>query len=95
MGGIKVPATGEDPANIAKLLMQRASILTSTLRNRTDDYKSKLLDDMFTLCAPLFASNHLKPVISKTFPLSQACKAHEYIESNISVGKVILVNDLF
>ena len=95
MGGIKVPATGEDPANMAKLLMQRASILTSTLRNRTDDYKSVLFDDMYTLCAPLFADKTLMPVIDKTFPLSQAYKAHEYIEFNKSVGKVILVNDLF
>jgi NADPH:quinone reductase-like Zn-dependent oxidoreductase len=95
MGGIKVPATGEDPANMAKLLMQRASILTTTLRNRSDDYKSALLDDMYALCAPLFADKTLVPVIDKTFPLSQAYKAHEYIESNRSVGKVILVNDLF
>jgi NADPH:quinone reductase len=95
MGGIKVPAAGEDPANMAKLLMQRASILTTTLRNRSDDYKSALLDDMYALCAPLFADKTLVPVIDKTFPLSQAYKAHEYIESNRSVGKVILVNDLF
>jgi NADPH:quinone reductase-like Zn-dependent oxidoreductase len=50
---------------------------------------------MYALCTPLFADKTLVPVIDKTFPLSQAYKAHEYIESNRSVGKVILVNDLF
>ena len=80
---------------MSKLLMQRASILTSTLRNRSDDYKSALFDDMYSLCAPLFTDKTLLPIIDKTFPLSQAYKAHEYIESNKSVGKVILVNDLF
>ena len=50
---------------------------------------------MYSLCAPLFTDKTLLPIIDKTFPLSQAYKAHEYIESNKSVGKVILVNDLF
>lgn len=82
MGGIKVPAPGEEPANMAKLLMQRASMLSTTLRNRSDEYKAQLMHDMYSLCAPKFNDLTLSPVIDKTFPLSQAYKAHEYIESN-------------
>jgi len=52
LGGVKLD--GEVP--LGKLLMKRASILTSTLRNRSDDYKTELLNDMYSLCAPLFES---------------------------------------
>jgi len=38
MGGIKV-----ENANMAKLLMKRASLISTTLRNRTDPYKANLL----------------------------------------------------
>jgi NADPH:quinone reductase-like Zn-dependent oxidoreductase len=41
MGGIKV-----ENAPMAKLLMKRASLLSSTLRNRTDGYKANLISSM-------------------------------------------------
>jgi NADPH:quinone reductase-like Zn-dependent oxidoreductase len=59
MGGIKVPGPGEDPANMALLLMKRASIRASTLRNRTDDYKTSLFNDVYSLCAPLLEKNEI------------------------------------
>ena len=37
------------------------------------------------------ADGHLKVVIAKTFPLSEAAAAHEYIESRGALGRVILV----
>ena len=89
MGGIKV-----ENANMAKLLMKRASILSSTLRNRTDDYKSDLLSQMTTTCSPLFEKDELKVVIDKTFMLSDVAEAHRYVESNKTIGKVVLINDL-
>jgi NADPH:quinone reductase-like Zn-dependent oxidoreductase len=36
------------------------------------------------------ASGKLKPVIAKTFPLSQIVEAHRYLESNQQVGKVVV-----
>ena len=42
MGGIKVKE-----ATMIKLLMKRASILCSTLRNRTDSYKSGLIQEIY------------------------------------------------
>jgi len=41
MSGIKIK-----DANMMKLLGKRASILTTTLRNRTDEYKTELVRDM-------------------------------------------------
>ena len=42
MGGVKLESTP-----IVRLLMQRASILTSTLRNRSDTYKADLLKEVY------------------------------------------------
>jgi NADPH:quinone reductase-like Zn-dependent oxidoreductase len=36
------------------------------------------------------AGGHLRPVISKTFPLDQIAEAHRYLESNEQVGKVVV-----
>jgi NADPH:quinone reductase-like Zn-dependent oxidoreductase len=36
------------------------------------------------------AEGHLKPVIAKTFPLTQIVDAHRYLESNQQVGKIVV-----
>jgi NADPH:quinone reductase-like Zn-dependent oxidoreductase len=36
------------------------------------------------------AEGHLKPVIAKTFPLSQIVEAHCYLESNQQLGKIVV-----
>jgi NADPH:quinone reductase-like Zn-dependent oxidoreductase len=35
----------------------------------------------------------LKPVIAKTFPLSQIVEAHRYLEGNQQVGKIVVTVD--
>ena len=36
------------------------------------------------------ALGHLKPVIAKTFPLARIVEAHQYLESNQQVGKIVV-----
>jgi NADPH:quinone reductase-like Zn-dependent oxidoreductase len=36
------------------------------------------------------ADGHLKPVISKTFPLRDIAEAHRYLESNQQLGKIVV-----
>ena len=88
MGGIKV----KDAAMI-KLLMKRASILCSTLRNRTDLYKADLIQKVYQE-GPKFETGELRPIIDHVTNLSEVAEAHKYVESNQSIGKVILINDL-
>ena len=35
-------------------------------------------------------SGRLKPVIAKTFPLSEIVAAHRYLESNAQIGKIVV-----
>jgi len=36
------------------------------------------------------AEGHLRPLVSRTFPLAQIVEAHRYLESNQQVGKVVV-----
>ena len=89
MGGIKIRE-----ANMIKLLAKRASIHTSTLRNRTVQYKADLVAEMARDCLPAFESGELKPVINTEFKLSEATKALLYMQKNLNIGKIVLNNDL-
>ena len=90
MGGIKIKE-----ANFTKLLSRRGRILTSTLRNRTDEYKTDLIRDMERDLMKGFLNGNLKPIIDKSFPLSQAVYALNYMQDNLNIGKIVLVNDFW
>jgi NADPH:quinone reductase-like Zn-dependent oxidoreductase len=36
------------------------------------------------------SAGKLKPVIAKTFPLSEIVEAHRYLESNQQIGKIVV-----
>ena len=67
MGGIKVKE-----ANMMKLMSKRASILTSTLRNRDDEYKTELIQSMADDCMPAFEDGRLKPIVDKVYGITAA-----------------------
>ena len=78
MGGLKP----EENASLVKPLLKRSSILFSTLKSRSNEYKTELVFEMYKECQPKFASGELKPIVDRTYPLSQVAEAHTYIESN-------------
>jgi len=79
--------------NFGKMIFKRPSLLFSTLRTQSDSYKADLMKDIGRLM-PEFISGNLKPIVDKTFKMSEVSKAHEYMESNANIGKIILQNDL-
>jgi NADPH:quinone reductase-like Zn-dependent oxidoreductase len=94
LGGIKVK-----DANLVNLLLKRATIYASTLKSRDDQYKTELVSSFFEEISPYFkeaprGKQKLVPVIDRVFKMSEAALAHEYMESNQTIGKVVLVNDL-
>jgi len=42
---------------------------------------------------PALEAGAFEPIIDSTFPLAEAAKAHERIESSVHIGKVILTVD--
>ncbi|MEO7315135.1 MAG: zinc-binding dehydrogenase [Ginsengibacter sp.] len=63
----------------------------STLRNREISFKSALTKEIENHVWPLIEQGKFKPVIYTTFPLEDANKAHELMESSSHIGKIVLV----
>jgi NADPH2:quinone reductase len=78
--------------NIAKLMQNRITISGSTLRSRNTEFKSALAAQVEQHVWPLLRSGQFKPVIYQTFPLDEAARAHELLESSSHTGKIVLVN---
>lgn len=76
--------------NIIKVMQKRLSITGSTLRARDKHFKAALAEDINRDVWPLIAKGKFKPVIFRTFALEEAIKAHELMESNEHVGKIVL-----
>ena len=76
--------------NFAPVLLKRLSILGTTLRSRSLVYRSNLLADFKKHCLDHILSGALTPVIDKVIPWEQIREAHQYMEANRNMGKIIL-----
>lgn len=76
--------------NLLSVLQKRLVITGSALRARDDIFKSEIAKKLHKNVWPLIASGKIKPIIHSVFPLSAAASAHELMESNQHIGKIIL-----
>jgi putative PIG3 family NAD(P)H quinone oxidoreductase len=84
MGG----ATAE--VNLALLLMRRHQILGLVMRSRDLADKIAITARFVRETLPHLASGALRPVIDCVLPLGEAQQAHERMEANENVGKIVL-----
>ncbi|AWT60240.1 MAG: 2-haloacrylate reductase [Candidatus Moanabacter tarae] len=80
--------------DVSKVLLKRLKIIGSTLRNRSLDYKVRLVKAFEKDCYKGFMTGELQPIIDRTVPFDEATDAHEYLEANRTMGKVILTGSL-
>lgn len=81
--------TGE--LDIGKLMIKRGRILGSTMRGRTAAQKGEVAQRVFDDIWPLLpAKSPIRPIIDSTFPLRDAWRAHERMESGGHIGKIVL-----
>lgn len=78
------------PLDIAKLLGKRLTLSASTLRNRSDDYKAKLVHDFINGFYAELLTGQIKPIIDTVYPWQQAELAHEKMANNENIGKLVL-----
>ena len=79
--------------NFIKMLTMRLTLTGSTLRPRTVEQKGQIASDLKERVWPLYESGSIKPVLYKTFKLSEASKAHALMESSEHIGKIMLKCD--
>ncbi|WP_406158969.1 NAD(P)H-quinone oxidoreductase [Streptomyces canus] len=84
-GGIK----GE--LNIATLLNKRAAISATSLRARPPAEKTAIVAAVREHVWPLLDAGHIRPVVDRELPMSDAAAAHRVVEESGHIGKVLLV----
>jgi putative PIG3 family NAD(P)H quinone oxidoreductase len=76
--------------DLRALFAKRGTLVTSTLRSRSADYKAALVRSFALDVLPGFASGALRPVVDRTFGLDEVAEAHAYVRARKNVGKVVL-----
>ena len=76
--------------DLGQMLYRRLTITGSTLRPRSVEFKGAIAKNLLKRVWPLMAERKIKPVIHTVFPLEQAARAHELMESSTHVGKIML-----
>ena len=76
--------------DIRPIMVKRLIHTGSTLRPRSPAEKAAIADDLRAKVWPLLEAGRCRPVIDSVFPLVEVAKAHERIESDEHVGKVVL-----
>ncbi|WP_053851609.1 NAD(P)H-quinone oxidoreductase [Streptomyces sp. NRRL B-24085] len=87
--GMQGGAKGE--LNIGALLNKRAAISATSLRARPLDEKAAIVAAVREHVWPLLDAGHIRPVVDREVPMSDAAAAHRVVEESGHIGKVLLV----
>ena len=77
-------------ANLLPIMLKRLIVTGSTLRIRSDEEKQNIRDSIKTYIWPLFENETINMIIDKEFGFYDVKKAHEYMENNKNIGKLLL-----
>ena len=76
--------------DLGTLISKRVHLVGTLLTPRSDSYKAQLTQEFMDNVGPYLSDGQVKPIIDSTFPLDQVKEAHEYMEANKNIGKIIL-----
>ena len=87
---IAVQGGSQATLDASLVLRRRLTITGSTLRPRPVAFKSAIAASLRKTAWPWLESGRVKPVIHEVFPAADAARAHELMESNRHIGKLVL-----
>ncbi|MGP0061505.1 MAG: NAD(P)H-quinone oxidoreductase [Beijerinckiaceae bacterium] len=73
------------------VMLKRLTLTGSTLRPRALPLKAAIAKELREKIWPLLDTGKVRPIIDATFPLEDAGKAHELMESSAHSGKILLL----
>jgi NADPH:quinone reductase len=76
--------------DLSQVMRKRLIITGSMLRSREIEFKSAIARNLEKHIWPLLASGKIKPIIHSVFPAENAAEAHQLMESNDHMGKIVL-----
>ncbi|WP_341936630.1 NAD(P)H-quinone oxidoreductase [Marinimicrobium sp. C2-29] len=72
------------------VMLKRLTLTGSTLRAQSDEVKASIARELEQRIWPLIALGRIKPLVNHRFPLAQVADAHQLMESNQLIGKIVL-----
>ncbi len=75
--------------NFLPVMLKRLTVSGSTLRPQSTETKQGIAQQLLESVWPFYADKTIKPIIAEVFPLSEATKAHQLMESNQHIGKIV------
>ncbi|TKH11851.1 NAD(P)H-quinone oxidoreductase [Peribacillus simplex] len=79
-----------EKVNLMELLLKRVQLKGTLLTPRSDEYKKELTEEFITKAMPLFLQHEIKAIVDHVFPFEEVQRAHEHMEANKNLGKIIL-----
>lgn len=76
--------------DIGLLLRKRAVIIGTMLRGRSIEEKAEATRLFATAVLPLVSRGTIRPVMDRVYPVDEIREAHQRLESNVSLGKIVL-----
>jgi NADPH:quinone reductase len=76
--------------DLMPLMLKRLSLSGSTLRAQSPEVKACIAQELKQQVWPLLSDRTITPIIDSIFPFDEVVKAHERMESNAHIGKIIL-----
>ncbi len=80
----------ETQMNMNDFFRRGVKLIGSTLRSRTSETKAEILAGLEKQFWLAFSSGRIKSIIHKTMPIAQVEQAHQILQRNENLGKVVL-----
>lgn len=86
MGGVEPPV-----ALLRDIVRKRVALTGTTLRTRSLEYKAELVEDFQKHAGHYGLFEYIAAVVDRTFgSLEETQEAHEYMEANKNIGKIVI-----
>lgn len=82
--------TNVENVNLFQLMLKRVKLIGTLLTPRSDEYKAKLTKEFEENVMPFFKDKAIKPIVDTTFTLENMREAHNYMEDDQNIGKIII-----
>lgn len=83
-------------ADLSPILRKRLEVIGTVMRTRGLEERTQLMREFGKLMLPLFQPRveqgpALRPVLERTYPMTQLADAHRVLEGNATFGKIVVV----
>jgi len=79
-----------EKVNLMSIMSKYIQLTGTLLTPRSDVYKAELSQEFIKAAGTYLEQTSIRPVIDVTFPLEKANEAHQHMEDNRNIGKIIL-----